>query len=54
MIQVRGHIALILPRFARVPFSLQEVGMYRYRGAYDWDDIGGAEINQALHFTESV
>lgn len=48
MIQVRGHLALILPRYAKQPFGMDEVGMYHYRGSYAWDDIGFSRIHHHL------
>lgn len=36
MVAVRGHIALIVPNFARRTFDLAGVGHYRYQGAKRW------------------
>jgi hypothetical protein len=35
----RGHIALIVPRFARAPIRREEVGIYRYQGAGQWETV---------------
>lgn len=39
MISEPGHIALILPNFARVPIPREDVGIYRYRGAGEWETV---------------
>jgi len=39
MIARAGHLALILPEFAAGRISRADVGIYRYRGAKQWDDI---------------
>ena len=36
MIAQAGHIALILPDFARAPIQREEIGIYRYLGGGDW------------------
>jgi hypothetical protein len=39
MIAARGHIALILPRFAMDEAALEEIGMFRYLGAKRWHTV---------------
>ena len=39
MIARAGHLALILPRFAAAPVRRADVGIYRYRGAKQWDVV---------------
>jgi proteasome lid subunit RPN8/RPN11 len=39
MIARSGHLALILPNFAREPLTRPQVGIYRYRGAKRWDAV---------------
>jgi proteasome lid subunit RPN8/RPN11 len=39
MIAARGHIALIIPRFAQRMPSLRQIGMYRYLGARRWHTV---------------
>jgi hypothetical protein len=39
MISQRGHIALILPNFARSPMPREDIGIYRYHGAADWETV---------------
>ena len=36
MISKAGHVALILPQFARHPFLLSKIGVYRYSGSRQW------------------
>lgn len=44
MVATRGHVALIIPRFARSVFDLAGVGHYRYRGAKAWDAFPSPRI----------
>ena len=39
MISEPGHIALILPNFARAPIPREDVGIYRYQGAGKWETV---------------
>jgi proteasome lid subunit RPN8/RPN11 len=39
MITRAGHLALIVPRFAASPVRRQELGIYRYQGARQWDAV---------------
>jgi len=39
MISRAGHIALILPHFARPPVRTETVGVYRYLGDKRWDTV---------------
>jgi proteasome lid subunit RPN8/RPN11 len=39
MIAASGHIALIIPRFARRIPSLRQIGMYRYLGGRRWHTV---------------
>lgn len=39
MIARAGHLALIVPRFARAPVHLREIGLYRYQGGRRWEAI---------------
>jgi len=39
MIACAGHLALIIPQFAKAPVRLEQVGMYRYLGARRWNTI---------------
>lgn len=39
MVAIRGHLAVIAPRFARNAFDLAGIGVYRYRGSKLWDNL---------------
>ncbi len=41
MVALKGHLALIAPRFARRTFHLAGIGVYRYRGSKRWEDLPG-------------
>jgi hypothetical protein len=49
MISRAGHIALILPDFARTPIHRESVGIYRYLGNKLWDAIPPAARRGFLH-----
>lgn len=42
MVSQAGHIALILPRFARNPIPHDDIGVYRYLGAGAWQTVARA------------
>jgi hypothetical protein len=48
MVAQRGHLALILPNFARPPINLAAVGFYEYHGAHQWRELGGRSMSR--HF----
>ncbi len=39
-ISTLGHVSIIVPNFARPPVRIHELGIYRYKGNYEWDDVG--------------
>lgn len=43
MISQSGHIAFILPNFARPPLRVSDVGIYRYIGAKQWASVSPKE-----------
>ena len=49
MISCKGHLALILPRFAANPLPRREVGIYRYQGAKQWQTIASADRRAFFH-----
>lgn len=49
MISQAGHLALILPSFARPPVREGEIGMYRYLGAKQWQTVPRAQRGHFLH-----
>jgi hypothetical protein len=38
MVAQQGHIAIIIPQFARFPVQALRIGIYEYRGQHDWMD----------------
>ena len=49
MIALSGHLALIVPWFARYPAKLNEFGFFEYRGGRRWRPLGGEHITKFLH-----
>lgn len=43
MIAQAGHIALIIPRFAKAPVRPADLGIYRYLGRHEWTSVPRAE-----------
>ena len=41
MVATSGHIALIVPEFARRTISLRDLGIYEYLGEHQWQDHSG-------------
>ena len=52
MIARAGHLALIVPWFARPPVSLPSLGLFEYRGDHQWRDLSGREISRYLIIKE--
>lgn len=48
MIAQAGHIALILPGFARLPIVAEGIGFYEYLGNHRWRDFSGRDIARRL------
>jgi hypothetical protein len=38
MVAREGHIAIIIPNFAKPPVRLQDLGIYEYKGQHQWSD----------------
>lgn len=49
MIAIPGHLALIVPYFARPPIAFEDLGLFEYRGSHRWRKFGGPHINRFLH-----
>ena len=49
MIAQRGHLALILPHFARPPVPTEKIGFFEYLGSHRWRDLSGDQISRFLH-----
>ena len=48
MIAVPGHLALIVPNFARPPVVLKSLGFFEYQGNHRWRSLGGPQIKRFL------
>ena len=48
MIAMTGHLALIVPNFARSPMALEELGFFEYLGSHRWRSLGGTQISRFL------
>lgn len=46
MVSQAGHIALILPRFARKPIQHGDIGIYRYLGGGAWQPVPSVQRRQ--------
>lgn len=51
MIAQCGHLALIVPYFARPPVRLETLRFFEYQGAHRWRDLSGRRIGRHLHIT---
>ena len=48
MIATTGHLALIVPNFARPPVVPKNLGFFEYRGSHRWRPLGGSKISRSL------
>ena len=48
MIATAGHLALIVPDFARPPVVPEKLGFFEYRGSHRWRSLGGRKISRFL------
>jgi hypothetical protein len=52
MIPVRGHVALILPRFGDTSrWSLAPVGIHRFAGGGQWESFGADDEAAPIRLT---
>jgi len=49
MVTQAGHIALILPEFARAPIRRETIGIYRYLGNQAWHTVPRRQRSAFLH-----
>ncbi len=49
MISKAGHIALIVPEFARKAVRRRDLGMYEYRGSKQWRNVPSRERERFLY-----
>ncbi len=38
MVARSGHVAIILPQYAKLPVKIDRIGVYIYQGNYKWND----------------
>jgi len=48
MVAQAGHVAIIVPNFARGRVWRHRLGLYRYRGAHQWDNLSGWSARRVL------
>ena len=48
MIATAGHLALIVPDFARPPVVPEKLGFFEYRGSHRWRSLGGSKVSRFL------
>lgn len=48
MVALKGHIALIVPRFAKGNPRPQDVGLYVYEGNHQWASYLGSDVGRLL------
>lgn len=51
MVAIPGHIAFIVPRFARGQVRLRDVLMYVYQGNHQWAAYWGSDIERRVRLT---
>ena len=49
MIAREGHIALIIPDFAKKLPAVTDIGIYRYIGNRRWENWSGENATRRLH-----
>jgi proteasome lid subunit RPN8/RPN11 len=49
MIARSGHVAVIVPNFARGRFKHRKLGIYEYRGEHEWRDHSGARARRFFY-----
>lgn len=52
MIAMAGHLALIVPYFARPPVIPERLGFYEYLGSHRWQNLGGPRIGRNLRIED--
>lgn len=46
MIARKGHMAIIVPRFAQGKIKSTELGLHCYRGTHKWESLFGIEVDK--------
>jgi proteasome lid subunit RPN8/RPN11 len=52
MIALPGHLALIVPYFARPPVLVETLGFYEYLGKHRWRNFSGKRVSRCLHIVD--
>lgn len=52
MIAMAGHLALIVPDFARPPVLPERLGLYEYLGGHRWRNFSGRRVARCLHMED--
>ncbi len=53
MVALKGHIALIVPRFARGTVRPRDLGLYVYEGNHQWASHSGSDVGRLLRLTDA-
>jgi proteasome lid subunit RPN8/RPN11 len=53
MVALKGHIALIVPRFAKGNPCPRDLGLYVYQGNHQWTSYSGSDIDRLLRLTNA-
>jgi len=54
MVAVAGHVAFIVPGFARGTVRLQDIGMYVYQGNHQWAAYSSAAVTRMVRLTGDI
>lgn len=49
MIGEKGHVAIIVPRFAKKPVRSRKLGIYEYQGNHQWHSYNGVKAAQYFY-----
>ncbi len=52
MVALKGHVALIVPRFAQGTVCLQDLGLYIYEGEHKWTSFLGSDVGRLMRLIE--
>jgi proteasome lid subunit RPN8/RPN11 len=53
MVALKGHIALIVPSFAKGNPRPRDLGLYVYEGNHQWASYSGSEVDRLLRLTNA-
>jgi proteasome lid subunit RPN8/RPN11 len=53
MVALKGHIALIVPRFAKGNPRPHDLGLYVYQGNHQWHSHSGSDAGRLLRLTDT-